>query len=521
MAIKPRIETLLAQLNERVLEKEELVRLALLSSIAGESIFLLGPPGVAKSLVARKLKFAYKNAKVFEYLMSRFSTPDEIFGPVSISKLKDKDEYERLTTNYLPDAEVVFLDEIWKAGPSIQNTLLTVINEKKFRNGKSEINVPMKALISTSNESPAHDLGLEALWDRFLVRLRVDGIANKDNFDAMISEKLNPYEDTVSEKITNEEYKEWSKGIDEIEIPANIFYVIDIIRKIIQVDNDKEENAGNQMYVSDRRWRKIARLLRTSAFLNDRKEVDLIDCFLIKDCIWDEDRQRDAVWGYVCRAISEYGYMASVDIKGIQGELREFKTEIDGETKIVTDERLTVPANAQSEYYELVMRPGNPTVNLIRQSDFKKLTNTDATMYLHYWNKNYQKTEPYDRFGIRKGPSEFSVFVDDVEFQLKTEIKGAKRQITKMPQPGIAKDWDEKIAGFLERTADMKKHIELCHSKDREHLRSNLFVDPSFANFVDNHVTAAIKEIEKIEIEIREIQNGYKTIKEEEVVIND
>jgi len=175
MDIKEQITKLLDDLNEGVYEKQEVIALTLLTAVAGESIFLLGAPGVAKSLIARRLKYAFKDGSSFEYLMNRFSTPDEIFGPVSIKQLRDEDKYQRVVENYLPTATVVFLDEIWKAGPSIQNALLTILNEKIYRNGDVIINpVPMKALISASNELPSKGEGLEALWDRFLVRIVVD-----------------------------------------------------------------------------------------------------------------------------------------------------------------------------------------------------------------------------------------------------------------------------------------------------------------------------------------------------------
>lgn len=163
--------------------------MTLLCAIAGESIFLLGPPGTAKSLAARRLKMVFKGAKSFEYLMSRFSTPDEIFGPVSISKLKNEDKYERLTDGYLPDASVIFLDEIWKAGPAIQNALLTVIYERIYQNGSATIKLHMKALIAASNELPAEDEGLEALWDRFLVRMVSNCISNEKTFFKMIRQQ--------------------------------------------------------------------------------------------------------------------------------------------------------------------------------------------------------------------------------------------------------------------------------------------------------------------------------------------
>ena len=100
MQLKTQVQNLLTELNKGVLEKERAISLALLSALAGESIFLLGAPGVAKSLIARRLKFAFKDAQSFEYLMNRFSTPDEIFGPISISKLKNEDKYERIVENY-------------------------------------------------------------------------------------------------------------------------------------------------------------------------------------------------------------------------------------------------------------------------------------------------------------------------------------------------------------------------------------------------------------------------------------
>ena len=309
-----RFKLLLQEMNRGIYEKETEISLSLLAALAGESIILLGPPGVAKSMVARQLKTAFREAQSFEYLMSRFSTPDEIFGPVSIQKLKTSDTYERAVEGYLPTADVVFLDEIWKAGPAIQNTLLTVINEKIFRNGNREMHLPLKLLVAASNELPAKGEGLEALWDRFVIRIESRPIKLEKNFRAMLlevkSEEQRAFEVKSEERrvnnsnaITAEEYAEWTERIDKIGVKIEVLDAISAIRKSLRAVNVDEAAERRNIYVSDRRWKNIVRLLRTSAFMQDREEVDICDLLPIYHCLWQEPEERDAIRSIVIRAL--------------------------------------------------------------------------------------------------------------------------------------------------------------------------------------------------------------------------
>ena len=305
-------------MNRGIYEKDTEISLSLLAALAGESVILLGPPGVAKSMVARQLKTAFRDAHSFEYLMSRFSTPDEIFGPVSIQKLKSSDTYERAVDGYLPTADVVFLDEIWKAGPAIQNTLLTVINEKLFRNGNKEMHLPLKLLVAASNELPAKGEGLEALWDRFVIRIESRPIKKESNFRAMLLDSHADFSgptgglghadfannaDFSELKITGEEYAEWSENINKIGVKEEVLDVISVIRKSLRAVNVDEAAERRNIYVSDRRWKNIARLLRTSAFMQDREEVDCCDLLPIYHCLWQEPEERDAIRTIVIRAL--------------------------------------------------------------------------------------------------------------------------------------------------------------------------------------------------------------------------
>lgn len=387
--IRKHVSALIELISEGIFEKEHILAMALLCAVAGESIFLLGPPGTAKSLVARRLKMIFKNARSFEYLMSRFSTPDELFGPVSISKLKNEDKYERLTDGYLPEASVVFLDEIWKAGPAIQNTLLTVVNERIYRNGSMTQILPMKILIAASNELPAEEMGLEALWDRFLVRMVSDCIQNERAFFRMIRQDRLPDISIPSEwLISDETYALWQSSISGVHIPEHICGLVSNIRKLLKEEEMKQDCLKTlDFYISDRRWKKAFHLMRASAWLNGRSAIDESDCVLLVHCLWNKAEYINLTSDFVCQSFT---YDMEKEMDTLQAKIQKvLKKQSDGKSDSVSQGERTEDFKVVRYFYYQVQNfpKGNC---LFAKTDFNHISADKDQNGILYYDNNTQ-----------------------------------------------------------------------------------------------------------------------------------
>ncbi|MEL6676867.1 MAG: AAA family ATPase, partial [Bacteroidota bacterium] len=479
MTVQQKVKDLLDHLCQGLFEREEAIRLSLLSAIAGESIFLLGPPGVGKSLIARRLKYAFKDGVSFEYLMSKFSTPDEVFGPVSIKKLKEEDTYERLTDRYLPGANIVFLDEIWKAGPAIQNALLTILNEKIYRNGKVDMQVDIKGIITASNELPAANANLAPIWDRFLIRLELGNIRQFGNFLNMITDVKDVYEDDIPEelKLSHAELDSWSKQIDEIEVGPEVLNTIQLLKIKLEEYNARTAQAGHPIIVNDRRWKKMIRLMRTSAFLNGRARVDLMDCFLMNHCLWGRPDQRQIIQDLLAEAIAKHGYTMAVNLSSLKTEVREFQTEVDAEIRIphtVSSEQL-MPVH--DEFFRLKKEDQKFQGSLVKIKQYRELT-IDEPQVTNFYD---EEKNLVNRIKVTKGVQENTIQVhhnsEQVIYAMEARLLDRTEYLSKKPHPLVQKFWDERhqqLTSFISQQLD---NMGENRPEELSHLENNLFVE--------------------------------------------
>lgn len=310
--IQQRLKTLQQELQTGLVGRTQAVKIALLALLAEENVLLVGPPGTAKSLLARKIAQSIQSSEekgtvpYFEYLLTKFSTPEEIFGPLSISELK-KDCFKRNTLGYLPSAQVGFLDEIFKASSSILNSLLTIMNEKLYHNGTTVVPTPLRSLIAASNELPSGQEELEALYDRFLLRQYVGYVADND-----ISKLINVIASSENGTVNPLSPYELAK-IKELSAHVKLSERIIQVLKDIWLKHREAFKEDRGESLSDRRLVKVVNLLKVSAATNGRSDVDFSDILLLINCLWCNPSNIDKVSKILNGVIYEYYNDAEFD----------------------------------------------------------------------------------------------------------------------------------------------------------------------------------------------------------------
>src|ERR1044072_8655044 len=213
------------EIRQMFLERRDLIDGALSALLCSQYDLIIGPPGTAKSMLADEICRRIEGANYFQWLLTRFTTPEEIFGAVSLKAL-EQDDYRRVTSRKLPEAHIAFLDEIFKANSSILNAILTLINERVFHNGKEVTAVPLLTLFGASTELPEEE-ELTALYDRFLVRFVVNYITEDFRFLRMLESQSQ----ATRTALTLSELRELQEYVRNVVIPSHIYRSIADIRR--------------------------------------------------------------------------------------------------------------------------------------------------------------------------------------------------------------------------------------------------------------------------------------------------
>ncbi|RLF90981.1 ATPase [Thermococci archaeon] len=290
--IAKNFDSLQQSLNSVFIEREEPIEGILVALIAKEHVILLGPPGTAKTMMTRAISSAF-DLKHFWVLLTRFSTPDEVFGALDIKAFLEDHVFKRKITNMFPEAEVAHVDEIFKANSSMLNSFLTAINERIFFNPEP-IEIPLVTLIGTSNEIP-REKELAALYDRFLLRYVTPYINDTNNFISMLKHSdLKGIENYLSAFATSNSklLEECWEILPSVEIPDQIYESLAELRTSLFT---------NGVIVSDRRMKQALKVLRAKALLKGRGRVIEDDISILRHVLWTFPDERGTVESLVLK----------------------------------------------------------------------------------------------------------------------------------------------------------------------------------------------------------------------------
>ena len=285
-----KLKKIRSDLKSRYFERDDVIDGAFCALLTGSHLLLIGPPGTAKSQLANEICRKITGARYFQWLLTKFTTPEELFGAVSLKGLEN-DEYRRVTSGKLPEAHIAFLDEVFKASSSILNTLLTIMNERIFYNGTEKVRIPLISLFGASNELPSEEDELEALYDRFLLRYVVDYIKEDFRFLKMLNTEN---EISVEGVITSEELDSCREEAGRVKLPSNILKLISRIRKDL---------AKKGITPSDRRYKQSVSLLKSRAYLEGRSEVSEDDLRFLENVLWREPGEKAEIQSVIHQSL--------------------------------------------------------------------------------------------------------------------------------------------------------------------------------------------------------------------------
>ncbi|MEK4402842.1 AAA family ATPase [Sporosarcina sp. FSL K6-6792] len=277
-----KLEEIRQALNSRFFERENEVEGILVALLSRQHMLMIGPAGTAKSALAFELAKIVQGTEYFQWLLTRFSTPEEVFGPLSLKDL-EQGVYKRNTTTKMPEANLVFLDEIFKANSAILNSLLTLINERLFYNNGTPVKVPLMSVIGASNEYPEEGEGLEALFDRFLLRFELDYIADDTNFVSMMK---GTGQNQAMPSFTMDELIQLQFLTDRVTIPDEVYEILSEIRTNLRDEGIRP---------SDRRFQQSLSVLQAKALINQRQVVKIDDIVILENVLWETVDQKDTV----------------------------------------------------------------------------------------------------------------------------------------------------------------------------------------------------------------------------------
>jgi MoxR-like ATPase len=271
--------------------KDEIIDLLGICLVGGENLFILGPPGTAKSALVNQLA-ARMEGRTFDYLLTRFTEPNELFGPFDIRKLRDG-ELQTNTEGMLPEASLVFLDELLNANSAILNSLLVALNERVFRRGRETRPLAALMFVGASNHLPQDD-ALHALFDRFLLRAHCGNVPGERLADVLTAGWKLASQSTAKSGLHFDDLRTAQSALAGIELDAIRQPFAELVHRI--------RHAG--IPVSDRRAVKLQRVIAASALLSGRQEARLSDLWVVRH-IWDTEEQQEVLATLVDQMISK------------------------------------------------------------------------------------------------------------------------------------------------------------------------------------------------------------------------